>query len=218
VNRLLLLRSAGSESDLGPDVDVVTTHEVVPIPAALDEVARYDAAGAHLVVTSQETARLIGDVRRFRHVHAAGEATARALKVRAPEAPGAAGILAALPDDLTGERFLWPHAADADPLLEEALAARGAAVEAPVVYEKVPRPLPEPLLHRFREGAYAAVAVASLSALDAFLAALGPAPRPPVRWGVIGPESAKAFRERGLPEPLVPARARLADLISLLRS
>ena len=70
----------------------------------------------------------------------------------------------------------------------------------------------------FLSGRYTAVGVASIASLDVLLASVEDRPLPPVRWGTIGPDSAKAFRERGLPEPLVPARARLPDLIELLRS
>lgn len=64
------------------------------------------------------------------------------------------------------------------------------------------------------------MAVGSMAALEAFLSWLGnPAPTtlPPVRWGVLGPETARAVSARGLPSPAVPARARFADLIDLLR-
>ena len=51
------------------------------------------------------------------------------------------------------------------------------------------------------------------------LAALGPpgAPIPIVRWGVLGPETAKAVTARGLPSPSIPAHARIPELLDLLR-
>jgi uroporphyrinogen-III synthase len=62
--------------------------------------------------------------------------------------------------------------------------------------------------------------VGSMSALDVFLGAVGhpPAPLPQVRWGVLGPETARALEARGLPRPVVPPRPRLTDLIAVLRS
>ncbi len=108
----------------------------------------------------------------------------------------------------------------------EELSSLGARVVAPVVYEKRVRPvssysaLEREALSAFQGGAFEAVAVGSLAALDGFLQALGspaPATLPPVRWGVLGPETARAAEARGFPQPAVPARARFADLIEELR-
>ena len=91
---------------------------------------------------------------------------------------------------------------------------------APVVYVKEPLPsLDAGLVEAFRSGAYDALAIGSLAALDVFLDALGasgPADLPPVRFGVVGPETARLLVARGFPEPAVPARPLLTDLIALL--
>jgi uroporphyrinogen-III synthase len=118
-------------------------------------------------------------------------------------------------------RLLWPRGSDADPSPLADLAAHGFDVTAPVVYLKEPLPALDPLvLTAFREGEYGAVAVGSLAALDVFLAALGdpnPPELPQVRFGVLGPESARLLVERGFAEPVVPGKPLLTDLIALLK-
>jgi uroporphyrinogen-III synthase len=141
-----------------------------------------------------------------------------------PEVPGAAGVV-----DLLGKssapslvRVLWPHGSDAalEPL--EQIRALGIRLTAPVVYEKRPFSAAEmnpSILSDFRAGRFAAVAVGSTAGLDALLAAVDvPAAfLPPLKWGVLGPETAKAVTARGLPPPMVPAHARLSELLDLLR-
>jgi uroporphyrinogen-III synthase len=164
----------------------------------------------------------------FVEVLAAGSETARALRsagslnVRVPSAPGARGLLADLPGSLGGQRVLWPRASDADdePLAE--MRSRGAYVSAPIVYEKRRLPaLDAERVQGFLDGRYRAVAVSSLSALDALLDAVagrnGKVPES-IDWGALGPETARAFRARGLPLPVVPERPAVTGLIELLRS
>src|SRR5206468_1556909 len=104
--------------------------------------------------------------------------TARALRASAaepetPRVPGAAGILELLGESLSRERILWPRAADAEEAPLETLRARGAALSAPVVYEKRPRDVTQdPVFEAFLRGGHASVAVGSIAALDVFLAAL----------------------------------------------
>lgn len=228
--RILLLRALeGEEVHLGADVDVLVTHAVAPVAAGIAEAAAFPPEGALLVVSSQTTLRVLAEAgegalaaRPFAAVHAVGSETKRALEeagakdVRAAALPGAAGLLAELPADLAGTRILWPRAADADAAAFAELARRGAQVAAPVVYDKKPRhPLDPEVLRRLGAGEYAGVGVTSLAALDVLLASL--AVLPPVRWGVIGPETAKHFAARGLAYPVVPNRAKISDLIEALR-
>jgi len=173
----------------------------------------------------------------FDEIVAVGDETARAVRsarragvpdVVVPATPGAAGVLAELKGKKAlGLRILWPRGGDADVAPVEELRARGAAISAPVVYEKRARPpaalsAPErQVLSGFAAGGFGAVAVGSLAALDAFLVWLGspaPAALPQVRWGVLGPETARAFVARGLPAPAVPGLPRFADLIARLRN
>src|SRR5205814_337368 len=138
-------------------------------------------------------------------------ARAEPVKILLLRAAGAAGILQALPHGAT--RVLWPRGGDAagEPLAE--LRARGASVTAPVVYEKRPVAALDPAaISRFARGGYGAVAVSSLSALDVLLDGLKRAKLAVpggLRWGVLGPETARAFERYSLPRPIVPRHARL---------
>jgi uroporphyrinogen-III synthase len=154
-----------------------------------------------------------------------GATSARApTPVRVPESPGAAGVLDHLRKSSTAlpARLLWPHGSDAAPEPLEQIRALGIRLVAPVVYEKRPLTSSElnpSILADFRAGRFAAVVVGSMAGLDVLLAALDvpAASLPPVRWGVLGPETAKAVTARGLPPSLIPAHARLSDLLELLR-
>jgi len=241
MKRLLVLRSGGGdlppEAD-GPDVTLLSTHEILPVPAGVAEALAADARGARLVVSSKVTVEVLGArffEKEFAEVVAVGEETARELwragtrDVVVPGTPGAAGVLHHLkrvPGGPAGLRVLWPRGSDADTALLDELSSLGAAVAAPVVYEKRVRPVASysaeerRTLSDVRAGAFGAVAIGSLAALDGFLEALGrpavPA-LPPVKWGVLGPETARALVARGFPPPAVPARPRFADLIGQLR-
>ncbi|MHB8798723.1 MAG: uroporphyrinogen-III synthase [Thermoanaerobaculia bacterium] len=231
MRRVLLLRPTG-----GPvaGADLLVTHRVVPVPAALAETEAYDPEGAILVVSSLNAVEILGGApagdllaRPFRLVLSAGAGTARALAAAgvagavAPEPPGAAGILAELARREEGGRLLWPRGSDADAAPLTALAERGFEVTAPVVYRKEPlAALDARTLSAFRAGEYDALAIGSIAALDVFLAALGAREArelPPVRFGVLGPETARLLVARGFPEPLVPAKPLLTDLIALLK-
>lgn len=241
MSRILVLRSGGADlpaEATGSDVALLTTHEIVPVEKGIAEAVAFDARGARLVVSSKVTVEILGTdflEGEFREVVAVGEETARELKrsgvrnVVIPATPGAAGVLHLLgrsPGGLSGVRFLWPRGSDADTGPLDELSSLGALVVAPVVYEKCIRPISSfssgdrEILSTFSSGGFGAVAVGSLAALDGFLRALGsplPASLPPVRWGVLGPETARGVQARGLPPPAVPTRARFADLIDLLR-
>jgi uroporphyrinogen-III synthase len=230
MRRVLLLRPSG---DALPGADLLVTHRVVPVPEAVAAFAAEPPEGAILVVSSLNAVEVLRDApqgnllaRPFRLVVAAGAGTAKALGAAgvaavAPELPGAAGILAELARRGEAGRLLWPRGSDADAAPVAELAARGFDVTAPVVYAKEPLPaLDAERLEAFRAGEYDAVAVGSLAALDVFLAALGaagPSALPPVRFGVLGPESARLLVARGFPEPLVPEKPLLPGLIALLK-
>jgi uroporphyrinogen-III synthase len=146
------------------------------------------------------------------------------LPIVVPELPGAAGVIRFLRESsaAVGMRVLWPHGSDAAPEPMEQIRALGIRLVAPVVYEKRALSLSElnpSILSDFRAGRFAAVAVGSTAGLDALLAALDmpAASLPPLRWGVLGPETAKAATARGLPPPSIPAHARLSELLDLLR-
>jgi uroporphyrinogen-III synthase len=236
--RILLLRSgaAGSEDALPADVTVLHTHTVTPSPEGIAEALAFDAQGATLVVSSKETIRILLPLFRapFAEMLAVGEGTGDLLRrvktggdgprVIVPEAPGAAGVIHFLGKSSAPSqvRMLWPRGSDAAPEPLEQIRALGIRLVAPVVYEKRPftsSELNPSILRDFCAERFAAVAVGSTAGLDVLLEALDlrDFPLPNVRWGVLGPETAKAVVARGLPAPLIPAHARLADLLELLR-
>lgn len=141
-----------------------------------------------------------------------------------PEVPGAAGVIHFLrkSSPCAGMRILWPHGSDAAPEVFEEIRSLGVELVAPIVYEKHPfasGELNPSILADFCADRFSAVAAASIAGLDVLLAAVREkgTPVPNVRWGVLGPGSAKAVTARGLPNPSVPEHARLADLLELLR-
>jgi uroporphyrinogen-III synthase len=139
-----------------------------------------------------------------------------------PEVPGAAGVIDLLRKSSSSVPVLWPHGSDAAPEAFEQIRALGIRLVAPVVYEKRPLSSSEmnpSILSDFRAGRFSAVAVGSTAGLDALLAALDvpAASLSSLRWGVLGPETAKAVTARGLPPPFVPPHARLSELLDLLR-
>ena len=236
--RILVLRSGGEALPAGDGpgggVDVLVTHEIVPSPDGISFSLSYEPAGACLVISSKTTVQVLVGAGAasifsapFASRLAAGALTAAAMRsagapdVEVPSRPGAAGIVEMIRNNGAAGRFLWPRGSDADTAPFETLRAAGADLEDPVVYVKQARPkLDAEILKAFFAGTYTGIAVASLAALDVFQAAVraaGQETRVPVRWGVIGPSTAWAFEERGLPRPLVPARPRLSDLIALLQ-
>jgi len=229
MRRVLLLRPGGEPV---PGADLLVTHRIVPAPFGIAATRRFDPAGAILVVSSRATVDVLaaagatGALPSFRLVLTAGAGTATALEGAGvgtcvtPVPPGAVGILAELERRGEGGRLLWPRGSDADEAAVDELLGRGFDVTAPVVYIKQPLPdLEGDVLRAFRAGEYDALAIGSLAALDVFLDALGadgPADLPPVRFGVVGPETARLLVARGFPAPVVPKRPLLTDLIALL--
>jgi uroporphyrinogen-III synthase len=230
MRRVLLLRPSGEPV---PGADLLVTHRIVPAPFGIAATRRFDPAGAILVVSSRATVDVLAaagaaaSLPSFRLAVTAGAGTATALEgvgvgtCVTPSPPGAVGILAELARLGESGRLLWPRGSDADDAPVDELLTRGFDVTAPVVYLKEPLPaLDESLLRAFRAGEFGALAIGSLAALDVFLEALGadgPADLPPVRFGVVGPETARLLVTRGFPAPSVPRRPLLTDLIALLK-
>jgi uroporphyrinogen-III synthase len=233
--RILLLRSgsAGPEdSVVASDVTVLHTHAVEPRPEGVAEALAFDPVGATLVVSSKETVRVLLPLFRlpFALMVAVGEGTADLLRkviigeaqIVVPAVPGAAGVIHFLRESSSSApsrvRVLWPHGSDAASSPFEEIRSLGFSLSAPVVYVKralAPSELDPAVVADFAAGRFGSVAVGSTAGLDVLLSAV-PSP-PPVRWGVLGPETAKAVGARNLPAPVVPPRARLSDLLDLLR-
>lgn len=238
--RILVLRSSGErESDPteGDDLHLLVTHRLVVRLSGVDEVRLFEIhPGDSLVISSPSAVRLLHSLGEaalfslpFANQIASGEETARAMeragappgRVTVPPLPGAAGILHAFPPEMKGSRVLWPRGSDADGAPLRELMRREAEVIAPVIYEKRREPIEESEeIELFTRGIYSAVAVSSLAAFDAFQDALRAFGRvaPSVRWGVLGPETARGMAARGFPLALVASAPRLADLISELQN
>jgi len=235
------------DSAVAPDVTVLHTHTVEARPEGVAEALAFDAAGATLVVSSKETVRVLLPLftRPFALMVAVGEGTADLLRkvntggrpgstsggastysgageteTVVPAIPGAAGVIHFLRESSTTVpgRLLWPHGSDAASSPFEEIRSLGFSLSSPVVYSKralSPSELDSSVLADFAAGRFGSVAVGSTAGLDVLLSAV-PAP-PHVRWGVLGPETARAAVARNLPAPVVPPRARLSDLLDLLR-
>jgi uroporphyrinogen-III synthase len=232
---------------LASDVTVLHTHAVESRPEGVAEALAFDPAGATLVVSSRETVRVLLPLfpLRFSSVIAVGEGTGDLLRkvdagersgvtlgeastyngagetqIVVPGVPGAAGVVRFLRESSAPAhmRLLWPHGSDAASGPFEEIRALGFCLSSPVVYVKRAlgaSELDASVLADFRSGRFSAVAVGSTAGLDALLAAVSAPPH--VKWGVLGPETAKAVSARRLPAPVVPPRARLSDLLDLLR-
>ena len=186
----------------------------------------FRAPFAQMLAVGQGTGSLLRKVNAGSEAGRLGEASndagESAPPVIVPEVPGAAGVIHFLSNSSVPSlmRILWPHGSDAAPEPLAQVRALGIELVAPVVYEKRPLSSAElnpSILADFRAGRFGAVAVGSTAGLDVLLAALKPAPLPKVRWGALGPETARAVTARGLPRPSIPAHARVAELLDLLR-
>jgi uroporphyrinogen-III synthase/uroporphyrinogen III methyltransferase/synthase len=203
-----------------------------PLDAALAALARFDwvvFASATAVDRTVERLLVLGHpvaaLSRPR-LAAVGPATAERLRraVRAPDlvAAGTTGeaLAAELGPEVARRAVLLPRPAEGRPELLAGLEAAGAAVTAVEAYRTVPAP-PErlaPLADWLLAGEVDAVAFASPSAVRAVCAALGPraAALGRVTLGVIGPTTADALREAGLPVAVVPDRHTGRDLAEAL--
>jgi uroporphyrinogen-III synthase len=235
------------EAPPAPDVTVLHTHTVEARPEGVAEALAFDSVGATLVVSSKETIRVLLPLfpLRFSRVIAVGEGTGDLLRkantgeggagrlggpstcrgagetqIVVPATPGAAGVIRFLRGSSAGAgmRILWPHGSDAAVEPFEEIRSLGFSLSSPVVYVKralSPSELDASVVAGFAAGRFGSVAVGSTAGLNVLLSAV---PSPPfVKWGVLGPETAKALVARKLPAPVVPPRARLSDLLDLLR-
>jgi uroporphyrinogen III methyltransferase/synthase len=151
-------------------------------------------------------------------VAAVGSATAEALARRgvvADVVPGRA-VAEALAEAFPaapegGGRVLLPQSAIARPVLAEALAAKGWAVDAVDAYRTVPTAPGDGLLAAAAEAE--AIAFTSASTVDNYLDAAGPRAVPPV-VACIGPVTAEAARRRGLDVAVVAREASVDGLVA----
>lgn len=159
-------------------------------------------------------------------VGAVGEATRAKLQefgVVADVVPAestAAGLVQALRrEGVDGARILCPQGNLARPTLVDGLRAAGAAVDTVLAYRTVMAGDSQPVMQRLaHEGRFDVVTFASPSAVDGFLVAVGAdlAALSGACFACVGPTTAAAARERGLPVHAVadaPSDAGLVEAI-----
>jgi uroporphyrinogen III methyltransferase/synthase len=222
---LAALRAAGAEPIALPLLRIVPCEDTNALDEALVHASRYDAilftsANAVRIFASQAT-RLGIDVAGEKFVAACvGPATATAarqagLTVRVVPCDrfDADGLLEALQATLSiaGQRFLLPRSAVARGRLPEGLRAAGAQVDVIDLYRPEPAPLDEAWLREELAADHLHVLTfTSPSTVRHFLAhldagALAGAGRAVV--AALGPVTAAALRENGLPPQVVASRA-----------
>jgi len=227
------LAALGAEVRELPAIGFAPPADPGPLDAALRGLAGFDwvaFASATAVERTLERLVALGLPRAALagpRLAAVGAATAARLarEVRPPDlVPGEAtgeALAAALASAVRGRRVLVPRPAAGRPELIAGLEAAGATVTAVEAYRTVPAP-PEtlvPLAGWLAAGEVDAVAFASPSAVQAVVAALGTgaAGLGRVLLAAIGPTTAQALREAGLPSGVVPGEhtgEALADAIA----
>ncbi len=199
---------------------------VVPVEVPLLEktLLPWEAEGAFdwLILTSPTTvdALALGRFPPPTQVAAVGPATADRAReagfppVRVPAVHTGAALVAAL-GDLTGQRVLFPRAAEVTPGTLEGLRAAGAEVADPVAYRNDPPPrLPEALR---RVWPVDLVTLLSSSAARRLGAALAAADLPPAPVVAIGPSTAETARAAGLEVAAVARSHTLEGLVDAVR-
>jgi uroporphyrinogen III methyltransferase/synthase len=228
------LEDAGAEAVLFPTIAIAPPPDPDAMERAVARAGTYD----WLIFTSANGVRTFfgqfaargRDVRDLASVRLAaiGPETAAELERRmlrpavVPREYRAEGLLAALAgEDLHGRRVLLPRAAGARAVLPDGLAARGATVDEVIAYRAIPPPDADVsgLRAALTDGALDALTFTSSSTVRHFVDLLG---RDVVsRLGrtvvaCIGPVTAEAARELGLPVHVCPADYTAAALATAL--
>ncbi|CAL8968045.1 hypothetical protein CELL_00155 [Cellulomonas sp. T2.31MG-18] len=225
------LRAVGAE----PVVVPLVRTEAVDDPTVLDSALADLRAGryAWLAVTSAaavgalvgralETAEALGDVVGRTKVAAVGPATARALATVGVTADlvgtsGARALADVWPTpEVAGARVLFTRGDLAGPELVDGLRAGGWAVDDVVAYRTVPAgPAPDDVVAAWRDGSISAALLTSPSTVRALAARLGPAPAGTL-LACIGPTTADAARDAGLPVAVVAPERTMTALVGAL--
>lgn len=225
------LRAVGAE----PVVVPLVRTEAIDDPAVLDaamtdlRAGRYTwlavtsaAAVGALVGRALESAEALGDVVGTTRVAAVGPATARALATVGVTADlvgtsGARALAEVWPrPDVAGARVLFARGDLAGPDLVDGLRAGGWAVDDVVAYRTVPAgPAPDDVVAAWRDGSISAALLTSPSTVRALAARLGPAPAGTL-LACIGPTTADAARDAGLPVAVVAPERTMTALVGAL--
>jgi len=220
------LAALGAVPVLFPTIAIVPLDDLGPLEAALGQL------GAHgyqwLIFTGANAVSIVGDrlaggLPAGVRLGAVGPATARALAARGlagaviPEEYVAEALAASL-GDVAGQRVLLPQAEKAREALPGALRQRGAIVDEIVVYRTVAAAPDAAALAEVRRGADAITFTSGSAArsfaqlLPGWLAERGL--RPLV--ACLGPVTAEAARQAGLPVDVVATEYTLDGLIRAL--
>ena len=230
------LRSAGAEPVLLPLLTQLPPDDWREADTALARSGGYDA----LLFTSANAVRALAaraaergaDLKALaKRVFCVGPGTAEAARSAGLEVHGiperrldGEGLLELVLRELPpqGRRFLLPRAQESREALPEGLRAAGARVDTVTVYRTAPAAVDAlALRHRLLRGELDALTFASPSAANRFVELLDQEAREAAgRCAVaaIGPVTAQALRERGLPPDCVAERPGGAALVEALAS
>jgi uroporphyrinogen III methyltransferase/synthase len=231
---LAALRAAGAEASVVPMIRIEPAGDPEAQEAALRELDGYDAvlfASANAVRAFAARAGELGASLAGRRpaVLCVGPATAAAAReagLRVDGTPAARfdaeGLLEVVREEgaAAGRRFLLPRAAGGRELVAERLREAGAAVDAVVFYRSATADTSPVELHAaLAAGEFDTLVFASPSAARHFAGLLDEGAREAARRctvAAIGPVTAQALAELGLPADVVAARAEADELVEAL--
>jgi len=227
-----LLADQGAEVLLCPLVAFEPAEDKAPLDGALHRLGEFD----WLLFTSQNAVRFFEERRRelgipFHwgrpQVAAVGPATAKAAREMGyavgyvAQEPTGRGLAEGVAENVAGRSVLLPRSDHARADLPEMLYAAGARVTDVTAYRTIsPGPEAEQALDRLRAGEVDAVALASPSAFERLAEQMGiPALKEltqHVALAAIGPVTAEAIRNSGLPVAVVPSKPNAASFVEAL--
>lgn len=216
-----------------PAIRIVPRTELQPLDQAIETLDSYDwviLTSVNAVTIFCERWRTLGRQLNGDHrwqVAAVGPATAEALRTFGiepafvPAVYRAEEIVAGL-GEVAGRRVLVPQASAARPTLVDGLTAQGATVTVLSIYDTVPAELDEEALAELARGVDA-VLFTSGSTVHNFVDAVRPhqAAFAQVQRAAlicIGPVTAEAVREAGLPTPIIAPEATTTSLVQTVRT
>lgn len=228
------LAAAGAVPVTMPLIELVPAEDWADLDACLDAIADYDA----LLFTSANAVRFTAGRASERGLDLSGlEATVICVGPRTAEAAlsaglpvhrvpesrfDAEGVLEVVSAEVPprGRRFLIPRSELARDVLPDGLRAQGAEVDAVTVYRNLPADVDaEALRSELVSGGLDALTFTSPSTVRRFLALLDePAREAAARCAVaaIGPVTARALEQAGLPPKVVPGRSEGNALVEAL--